>query len=652
MEAVSTAPRSAALKLAESIDWGIVSTWMLGFGLVVYLGLEGGGYDPLVHDQVGLAAWWTVIALVGIGALPRRRAGIPALISLGLLAALVGWTALSLAWTESMEKTSIDLARIGTYLAVFALAVLSHDRKGTRRTVGAVGAAIAFLALIALLSRLHPNWFPSANGAAKFLTGSQERLSYPLNYWNGLAALIAIGLPLVLQIATSAKLGVFRCLAAAALPAMALAIFLTLSRSGIAGAVIGLAVFLAFVPDRLSKLPTILAVAAGGTILIIAVTQRDALQLGLLTPAARDQGDEMLAMTAIVCFGVGLIQAGSDLLLPSPRLRRPRLRLSTRQSASAAGLALIALIAAVVAIGAPARASDAWNEFKSTEGPEPGTSRLSSASGESRYNFWSAAVKEQQTRPLAGTGSGTFEYWWARNRDSDFVVRDAHSLYFQTLGELGIIGFALLAAFLATILVIGARATIRSSRLNRPQIAAALAGFVAFCFVAAFDWVWQIAVLPAAVLLLGAALVGAGHRPGGPRRRPFPLWVRGGVVVIGLAMIVAIATPLSSITLVRESQADARAADLASALSAARTAQNAQPYAASPRIQEALLFESAGDLKAARVAALAATEREETNWRHWLVLSRIEAAQGLAHASLHHYRRAKSLNPRSPLFGP
>ena len=70
------------------------------------------------------------------------------------------------------------------------------------------------------------------------ILGSRERLSYPLNYWNALAALVAIGVPLVLQLATGARLVLTRAAAAAALPAMMLVLFFTLSRGGIAAAAI------------------------------------------------------------------------------------------------------------------------------------------------------------------------------------------------------------------------------------------------------------------------------------------------------------------------------------------------------------------------------------------------------------------------------
>ena len=649
MEAIAHSPRTASLEYARRVDWGAVSSWLLGFGLVAYLGLKGGGYDPLVHDQVGIAVWWILLAGVLVGAFPRRRLSALAWCALGLLTAFAVWTGLSLSWTESTDKTSADLARVATYLGIFALALFARGSKGARRMVAAVGTGIVFVSVVALLSRLHPAWFPEASQTARFLTNSHDRLSYPLNYWNGLAALIAIGLPLMLQVATCAKSILFRSLAAGAFPAMALTLFLTLSRGGIAAAGLALAVFLVLTADRLPKLLTLLVTGTGGAILIAAVDQRDALQNGLLNTTAHLQGNEMLAMALIVCAGVGLIQAGISLVLIHDM--RPRWTfVSRRQSFALTLVSLLAVLAAAIAFNAPSKASTAWSDFKREGGPGAGTERLGSVAGQGRYQFWRSAAKENSTKPLTGTGSGTFEYWWNRNGDTPGVARDTHSLYMQTLGELGIVGLSLLAAFFLTILLGGSWATVRASQRGRPQLAAAVAGCAAFCITATFDWMWQIPVLPVAVLLIASALVSARARSRRSGVHALRLPMRAVFALISIAAIVAIAIPLASFALIRQSQADAHAADLPAALRAARSAQNAQPGAATPRLQQALLLEAQGNLGPAAAAARGAIQREPTNWRPWLVLSRIEAKRGEAAAALRHYRRAKSLNPRSSLF--
>jgi tetratricopeptide (TPR) repeat protein len=641
--------REAPLDHARRVDWGATAVWLLCFALVSYLGLKGGGYDPLVHDQVGIAIWWIVLLATAVGAIPRRRPGRLAWTALGLLAAFVLWTALSLGWTESVEQTWADLARVTGYLGVFAFAVFAFDRIGARRLVGAIAAAIVLVSTVALLSRFHPAWFPGANQTASFLSGNRERLSYPLHYWNGVAALVAIGLPLVFQVAADARSVALRALAAAALPALILTIFFTLSRGGVGAAAIALGAFFVFAPDRLAKLPTLVFAALGGAILILAADSRDALQHGLANGAAHTQGDQMLLIAPAVCVLTGLAQAAVS--LGGRRLKRPEWSAPTRrQSLLAVGsVALIALVFAA-ALDAPGHASNAWSEFKQENSPGKGASRLGSAAGQNRYQLWSAAAHENATRPLAGTGSGTFQFWWAEHADVDEIVRDTHSLYMQTLGELGIVGLALLTGLIATVLAGGARAAWRAGRGDRAALAAALAGCAAFFVTATFDWMWQLPVLPVSMLLLAAALVTA-TLPGSraqTRRAGLPLRVGAGAAAI--AAIVVIAVPLASTALVRRSEADFREGDLQGALDAARSAQNAEPGAASPRLQQALVLEAAGELAAASEAAHAATERESTNWRNWLVLSRIEAERGRAAASVATYLRARSLNPRASIF--
>jgi hypothetical protein len=648
MEATSIRS-AAAWQRARQIDWGAVAAPLLGFALVVYLGLEGGGYDPLVHDQAGIAIWWIVLLGVLVGALPRRELSPIGWLALGLLGAFAAWTAFSLIWTESPDRTSAELARMATYLGVLVLALFVCDAGGARRTIGAVGAGIAVISIVALLSRLHPAWFPEADQTAQFLSGGRDRLSFPLNYWNALAGLIAIGLPLVLELASRAKAIPLRALAAALLPAMALAAFLTLSRSGIAAAIVALALFLALTSDRLGKALTLLPAAGGSAILIAAADRRDAFQEGLLNAAAHQQGDEMVPIVLGVCLAVGAIQAGISFALQKG-MRPRRTFPSRRQAGIAAGTGLVVALIALAAIDAPGRASDAWAEFKQEGGPGDGTERLTSFAGQSRYQLWGSALDQNATKPLTGTGPGTFEFWWAREGDEEETVRDAHSLYMQTLGELGVVGLALLAGFLLTLFAAGARRLLRLDDPDRPMYAAAIAGSAAFCITATFDWMWQIPVLPVALLLLAAVLLAPARISAATRGVLAKLPLRLAVVAVAVAAVVAIAIPLASTSLVRESEANVREGDLIGALEAARDAQSVQPGAATPRLQQALVLEEMGALRAAVAAARAATERESTNWRTWLVLARIEAALGEAGQAVRDYRRAKSLNPHFSLF--
>lgn len=628
------------------VDWGAVWNWLLCFGLIAFLGLEGGGFDPLVHDQVGIAVWWVVLATALAGALPRRRVSRLALAALILLAAFAVWVALSLIWTESAERTFTELARVTTYVGVFALATMSRDPGETQRQLGAVTAGIVLVVGVGLLSRLHPAWFEDANQTGVIL-GAVERLSFPLNYWNAMGAMTAMGIPLLLGLASGAKLVVTRALCAAAIPALMLTLFFALSRGGIIAAVVGTAIFFAFAADRLPKLATLAVAGAGGLLLILLANAREDLVDGLSTATAHDQGNEMLLIAIFVCAAVGLAQAG--LAVAGAKTKRPDWsRPSKRVTTIATGAAVFVVLVVALAAGAPSRASDAWDEFKDGGGPGTGTERLTSVTGQDRYKFWVAAVDENATAPLIGTGAGTFEFWWAREGGGGETVRDAHSLYLQTLGEVGIIGLLLLGGCLLVILIGGARNALLSEGAERSRLAAALAACSIFCLTAAIDWMWQVPALPVATLLLGACLLMVG-KAGGAKPR-LPIAARAAVAAVALVAIVAIAVPLASLSLVRQSEAEVRTGDLSAALDDARSAQNVEPGAASPYLQEALVLELTGDFEGAEAAAREAVDREETNWHTWLVLSRIAAQNGRPAVSVDAYKEARSLNPKAEVF--
>ena len=60
--------------------------------------------------------------------------------------------------------------------------------------------------------------------------------------------------------------------------------------------------------------------------------------------------------------------------------------------------------------------------------------------------------------------------------------------------------------------------------------------------------------------------------------------------------------------------------------------------------------EEAGALPRARDWINEAIDRDRLNWRHWLVLARLETKLGYPRVAADSLRRAAELNPRSPLF--
>jgi O-Antigen ligase len=640
------ASRSAFQDRFGWFDPQAAAVWLLGFGLVVFLGLNGGGYSPIVRDQLGIAVWWGVLLGLAVGALPLNRLRYGSWLALGLLAAYVAWVALSYTWSDANHNAIEDIGKVVTYLGIFTLALSIRGEKGARRMVSALGAGIAVIGIVALISRLHPAWVPAASQTVEQFKGNRFRLAYPLGYWNADASLVAIGMPLLLYVACSARHTITRALAAAALPALALTVYFTFSRGGTLAAIFGVAVFLVLAHDRLPKAATILTAGAGAAILIVASHQRHALAEGLATSAGHDQGNQVLAMTLVVCVGVGLIQAGLTTALKYGR--RPAWTTISRRTSLIALVATLAVVViAGIALGGPGKASHAFNEFKAAKGTTNSAARLESFSSNGRWPIWHSALEENSSAPIVGGGAGSFEGWWAQHKTRTEYVQNAHSLYLEALAELGLVGFALLVAFLAWIFIAGGRLYRRASSRRRTQIAAALAGCAAFCLGSAYDWLWQIAVLPIAFLLLASVIVTAGERR---RGKPLPIVGRVAGVAVSVAALVAIAIPLSSSLALQKSQAEFRAGNLSGALSQASSARRATPFTAQPWMQEALILEAQGRPTAALRAAREATRVEPKEWRAWVIRSRLEAATGGAAASLVSYRRARTLNPDSQLF--
>lgn len=623
----------------------ILASTVMPFTLVIYLALEGGGYDVVLRSEVGVAIWWILLLGALVGVLPVRPLGRAELLGLGLLLAFAVWTALGITWSESSERSVDEVGRVLILVGVLALSLSAQDREALPRTVRAVGSALAVVAILALLSRLEPSWFPRN----EVLPEVRARLAYPLNYWNGLAALMGLGIPLVAVTAGKSRRLVTQALATAALPVMALTAYYTFSRGGTIEIAVALIVLLALHPRRLEVLPTLVLGAAGAALAIAAATERGALGDNLQDATAVRQGHEMLAVVLIVCAGIALLRVALG-------LAARRIWLTPVVSRNATLVVVGGLAAAALGVGLasglPDKITHAWGDFKSTAGPRSnGSVRFESASGNGRYQYWSAAIDANATAPLTGIGPGTFEFWWAENGSRPGFVRNAHSLYIETLAELGIPGLALILAMLGSVFAIGIGKLMRTASSERALLAAALAAMAAFVAAAAIDWVWQVTVIPVAFLLLAAAVL---HAPGGTRHlnesRTGTSKLRIALAGLALVSLVVIAVPMLAVRDVRQSQADARAGHLDSALSAANTAARLEGFAATPNLQRALVLEALGSLDAAAAAARDATRAESTNWRTWLTLSRIEVERGAQASAINAYRRARSLDPRSPLF--
>jgi tetratricopeptide (TPR) repeat protein len=624
--------------------------------LSVYLGLSGGGYDIVVRSEIGLAIWWFVLLGVLVGVLPYSgipRAGWAAVLLLG---GFLAWTWIGLSWSSSHELTLDEVCRLSTYLGVFLLALCALSASTARPLINGLGCGIAAVCGVAILSKLTPGLFPADTARSFYATA---RLSYPFDYADGVGEYAALGLPLVLYTATSARTLVGRALASAAVLPVLLCLAMTVSRGGIFAAVVGTVAFLALVPNRIPRLPTLAIAAAGTAVLMAALLHRPALR-DSIGPAPAAQRHSMLLLICVVMAVSALVQAATAGVLR--RTPRPRWLYVSRRGARASTAAVaVAAVAVIVAGFETGTVAHLWHDFKLWEPTKQSNQyfRLFSLAGSHRYQYWQVAWKALSSSPLHGIGAGTFRYYWEQHTTHAEFIVNAHSLWFETLAETGIIGALLLIGFFGLIVIGGAVRALRTPGERGTLIATATAGVLAFCAAASFDWVWQIGVVPMVALLLAGVTLVQEDNPvrkpaaSGPRASSMLSRRLGLRLLLGAASVVAlvlIAIPLASTVELRASQTAFAQGQLSQALADANTAQAIEPGAASPYLQRALLFEQANNIAAASEQIADAITHEPNNYLLWMAASRIATEADHPVRALADYRRAEALYTTSTFF--
>ncbi len=430
----------------------------------------------------------------------------------GLLSALALLTLASIAWSSSAERAFVEFNRTALYVGIFVVAVLAGTRGNVGRWVDGIAAGLTAVGVLSLASRLFPDTLP-AGQVPEFLPSAFSRLSWPVEYWNGLAILVALAFPLLLRVASTGH-AVWRALAVAAFPPLVATMYLTSSRGGFATAIVGLVAFLVMTPRRWAAGGALFLGGAGSVAAIAVLTTRDELVNNPSdSPLATSQGRSAALLILAIAAAVALLHwLGSRFL--APRLHPPRV------------LGWVAVGAVVVAAVAGIAAADPVERIEAFQDPPTAfegesdfvQAHLLSGNGSGRWQFWAAAIDQWESEPAAGRGAGSYEAWWAENGSIDaFFIRDAHSLYLEALGELGVIGFVLLVAAFGAGAIVGIRRVLVAEGEERLVIAALLACFFGYAVAAGIDWMWELTVVSAVGTVVLGLLTGpataAGQRP-------------------------------------------------------------------------------------------------------------------------------------------
>jgi O-antigen ligase len=613
-------------------------------GAIFALAVDHGTYGLTARHSLAIAVWWTLLVAVGLDLLPRAARYRLALLPAAPLAAFALITLASAGWAESVERAVLEFDRVALYLGVFLLVALAARRETLAQWTDGLAVGITAVAFLALISRCFPG-LDLASPIHGFLPGTEDRLSFPLDYWNGLAIMSALAVPLLLRIAAvapppAAAAAVF------AFPALGATIYMTSSRGGVAAAVVATLAFVA-----LSRSWPVFAAACaaglGAAIGVSIVADRSTLVNDPFSSGAGEQG--RVAFVLLMAVGAALAVGWFAVSRFAPRPAIPR-----SVGWALAGLFALVAIAAAVALD-PAERLESFKQPPSQSAlPEDEFVRghLLSATGSGRWQFWETAIDQFRDAPVVGQGAGSFEAWWAAHRTIAHFVRDAHSLYLEVLGELGLIGFAALILFIGLAAVVAARGLLAHGVGERGAAAAAAAAGLAYLCAAGIDWMWELTAVSVAGIGC-VALACAGTNEGA--RRPVratreALGARAALLVASWILICAEAVPLLSEVKIRDSQAAARRGDGEAALEDAIAARNIAPWSSSPYLQLGLVEEQAGSLIAASARLADAIERDPTDWRLRVVAARIDARRGAIAVARAQLAEARRLNPRSPIF--
>ena len=616
----------------------------LGVAAAVFaLSYAGGGFLPTTRSYAGIAAWWLLGAGAAIG-IASARAGVNrlALVAVGLLAAFAVWILISVNWATDAERAFEQFNQVSLYVAVLAIAIVLARLVPASWVVGGVALALSGIATVALVSRCFPSTFGVQPGL-KDLPVLGERLSFPLGYWNGLGIEVALAYPLLLAIMTSRRSRVAGTVAALPLPIIAAVMYLTSSRGAFVAAAVAVVAYIVLTPRRWAAAAATVVAGAAGAFAVAALVHKKALVNGQVkTALGVQQGHRAALLIGIACVVTALVWLGLAELgrrVPTP----------PRVVGVAVVIAVVGLILVAIVASHPVAKFDQFKSNSAHSGSGTFTqNHLLGSSGSGRWQFWGAAVSEFRAHPLNGGGAGSWQAWWLQHGSLPVQSEFAHSLYLESLGELGIVGLLLISAAV----LVAAVGAVRSALVLRSgEIAAAAASGLAFFAAAAYDWVWQLAgIAVVGVGMLGFALGAL------PAERA-TAWGRFGALrpvlaLLAVAAIIPQYVVLAGGSHLRNSQAAFNARNGPRARSEALAAKAVEPWAAGPYLQLGFVAEAEHHYSEAARWGREAISRSRRDWNVWVAQAVFDTNNGNVAAAKRDLAEARRLNPHATILAP
>lgn len=637
-------PATTAERREPRLDrLGLAALILLAPAALLYLAFNAGGYFPSAPGFVAIILAQALVLRTTMAERPFEGFSRTLAIPLAALTLYAAWQLASTLWSHATARGLDAYDRTLLYvLALTLFGAVRYTRTRASWLIRALTAGLVVVCLAGLISRVLPHTWPTT--AAFFA----NRLNYPLTYWNaeGMVAAMALILGFHLTADPDEHWGV-RIGAAALLPAVGATLLLTFSRGSLGIAAIGLLAYCLL--TRLHTLPTaLLAVVPASAVAMRSAWDATALATNTPTSAQAVSQGHHVAVVVAVCMVVAAVLRGA--LVPVDRviarsgpIRQPPPR-NVRLGIGAGAAAIVLVVA--LALGVAGEAKHEYDKFvNGTKEARVSQTRerLTDPANNGRLPLWQAAVDIFDAHPLRGAGAGTYQQYYPQYRTEQSYVTDTHSLYLQSLAELGIVGGALIALVVGGVLV-GLATRIRGP--DRALYAALFALALAWAVHQAVDWDWQMPAVTLPVFML-AGLALARPRDAGIGLRGLP----AGRTLVALGWLVLAVAPLLVSTSYARLQNSGRALQAGNCKTAKQRALSSLSLSAER--PQAYAIVGVCDLQqgfapAALAAMSKATEYERQSWEnwYWLAVARAAAGQDPRPAA----RRALVLNPQEPLL--
>jgi hypothetical protein len=200
----------------------LLATAALPGVLTAYFAAASGGYFPGAPALVAAELFVILAVYLALSSRPFGGLG-PWLIAAALaLGGFAAWTLASSGWSDAPARALPEYTRALCYLgALLLFGLMPFSVRRIRWMAGVLALAVVAVCTLSFLSRTAPDL---VEGVGRL---HQDRLSYPLDYWNALGVLAGLGIILCGHFTcASREQAAVRMAAAAAIPLLTSTLYL------------------------------------------------------------------------------------------------------------------------------------------------------------------------------------------------------------------------------------------------------------------------------------------------------------------------------------------------------------------------------------------------------------------------------------------